>query len=488
MLHLTVNAGDFTSVSQSACQSYLWNGITYYASGTYTRNYLNAAGCPSTDTLHLSVSSGAPIVSVETACNSFQWNGVTYSSSGSYVYQYPPNSGCLTADTLHLTLNYGSFSSASAEACGSYTWNGSVYTLTGNYVRTYTNAVGCPSADTLKLQVDPVPPAPTVNSPVSYCQQDIPLPLTASGIGQLLWYNAPSGGIGSSQAPVPSTSSLATSFYYVSQTLGNCEGPRVPIVVRINPRPSLGIDRDIHLCYGRYLNLDALYNTDGLSALWLHNQQIVSNPSGVNEPGVYYLLAVNSAGCKDTAKVQLSIQPPVTANAGPDDTTDYMAPYRLHGSGGGPYLWTPGSPLLNNPYVSSPVAVLNQTTSFILMVQDEIGCSDFDTVVIYVRLGDDFYVPNAFTPNGDGLNDYFSPVPLGGIAELEYFRVFNRWGQQVFEMASSNGFAYTNLSSRGWDGRYLGRPQDPGNYVWELKGKNRRGESKFLKGNVILIR
>jgi gliding motility-associated-like protein len=251
------------------------------------------------------------------------------------------------------------------------------------------------------------------------------------------------------------------------------------IMVRVEPKPVLDIDRDLRLCYGKTLDLTALYNTSGLSAIWYYGSQPVPDPTAVNTPGTYQLMAANGAGCADTAKVQLTLQPAITAYAGPDDTADFYTPYRLQGSGGGSYLWTPGSPLLNNATVSNPVALLTETTQFVLEVRDPIGCNDLDTVVIYVRLSDDFYVPNAFTPNGDGLNDYFSPVPLGGIASLDYFAVYNRFGNLVFQ---------TSDITRRWDGAYAGRPQDPGNYVWVLKGKNRRGEMKFLKGNVILIR
>lgn len=478
-LHLTINNGTFSSTDQSACNSFVWNGVTYSTSGHYVHYYSNTYGCPSADTLHLVISTGAPIVYPATACNSYLWNGATYTQSGTYVYQYPPGSGCLTADTLKLTVNSGTFTSTSRSSCGSYFWNGQTYTQSGAYLNSYVNASGCPSADTLVLRIDPVPPAPSVASPAVYCQQGVSAPLTATAQGSLVWYSSPSGGVGSATAPTPNTGSIGSAYYYVSQTIGSCEGPRAALLVRVVAKPVLGIDRDIHLCFGRTLNLEALYNTDGLNAMWTFNQQHVSNPSSVDAPGVYQLIVSNTAGCRDTSTVRLSMQPQLMANAGPDDTADYYTPYQLHGSGGGSYLWTPGPPVLNNAYLPSPIALITETTQFILEVQDPIGCKDYDTVVIYVRLGEDFYVPNAFSPNGDGINDFFSPVPLGGIAELEYFAVYNRFGNLVFQTS--------NIWNR-WDGKYAGRPQDPGNFVWVLKGKNRRGEVKFLKGNVILIR
>ena len=112
------------------------------------------------------------------------------------------------------------------------------------------------------------------------------------------------------------------------------------------------------------------------------------------------------------------------------------------------------------------------------MVMDDIGCFDLDTVKLRVLEGPTFYVPSAFTPNGDGLNDIFRPTAVG-IAKLEYFSIFNRWGELVYE---------THDINQGWDGIYKGVKQPIGNYVWKLKGTDRKGVLKVMKGNVVLIR
>ena len=89
-----------------------------------------------------------------------------------------------------------------------------------------------------------------------------------------------------------------------------------------------------------------------------------------------------------------------------------------------------------------------------------------------------FTIPNAFTPDGDGLNDLFRPTYLG-IKKLDYFRIFNRYGVLVFE---------TNDIGRGWDGRYKGRLQEIDNYIYILKGIDKFGSEKILKGNVLLLK
>ena len=112
------------------------------------------------------------------------------------------------------------------------------------------------------------------------------------------------------------------------------------------------------------------------------------------------------------------------------------------------------------------------------MVSDEIGCFDLDTVRLRVLNGPTFYIPSAFTPNNDGLNDIFRPTPVG-IASLDFFRVFNRLGELVYE---------TSEIGKGWDGIYKGKKQHTGNYVWSLKATDRLGKLRIMKGNVVLIR
>jgi len=92
--------------------------------------------------------------------------------------------------------------------------------------------------------------------------------------------------------------------------------------------------------------------------------------------------------------------------------------------------------------------------------------------------GPDIYVPNAFTPNGDGRNDKFYPVPVG-IKALNYFRVFNRWGQLVFS---------TNQLNEGWDGTLGGLKQGNGTFVWMAEAITKDNKIITKKGTVTLIR
>ena len=107
------------------------------------------------------------------------------------------------------------------------------------------------------------------------------------------------------------------------------------------------------------------------------------------------------------------------------------------------------------------------------------GCAgtDFINVKLY-KVDPDLYVPTAFTPNGDTKNEILRPILLG-MRDLHFFRIYNRNGQLIFSTTAKND---------GWDGKFKGKAQEAGTYVWMAEGINYRGELRQKKGTTILIR
>lgn len=144
------------------------------------------------------------------------------------------------------------------------------------------------------------------------------------------------------------------------------------------------------------------------------------------------------------------------------------------------YQWMPADGLTTPDSSSTIVNVLN-TTTFTVQVTDSFGCMKDDTVTIVVEhvTCDDPYVfiPNLFTPNGDGQNDVL--YVRSEILEEFYFAVYNRWGERVFE---------TTFRDEGWDGSFQGKPCQNGVYDYYLKGKCADGQEILMKGNVTLTR
>lgn len=112
-------------------------------------------------------------------------------------------------------------------------------------------------------------------------------------------------------------------------------------------------------------------------------------------------------------------------------------------------------------------------------VENKYGCLNADSIYVNVQPCCDLYMPTAFTPNGDNNNDLFRPVTIGR-QEIITFRIVNRWGNEVFESATSD--------NRGWDGTYGGKPQDLGVYNYYIKYRCLDGNIYEKKGDVTLIR
>ena len=141
------------------------------------------------------------------------------------------------------------------------------------------------------------------------------------------------------------------------------------------------------------------------------------------------------------------------------------------------YLWTP-SIGLNNPRISNPIFNHDQVSDYIIRIQSKAACVTYDTQQVRMFVKSDIQVPRAFTPNGDGHNDKLD-VFLIGIAEFRFFRVFNRWGQLLYETKDVN---------RRWDGIFNGVKQPLETYVWTAEGVAEDGKIISRRGQTVLIR
>jgi gliding motility-associated-like protein len=151
----------------------------------------------------------------------------------------------------------------------------------------------------------------------------------------------------------------------------------------------------------------------------------------------------------------------------------------LTGTGGGNYSWSPGGSL-SCTNCTNPIATPSVTTTYTLTVSDSLGCTRTDTVTIFVDIiCGDVFVPNAFSPNGDGQNDVlFCRVDPLCVSDFEFI-VFNRWGEVVFR---------TTDPSVGWDGIHRGVKCETAVFTWMAKGVFVSGDPLESSGNVSLIR
>jgi gliding motility-associated-like protein len=207
------------------------------------------------------------------------------------------------------------------------------------------------------------------------------------------------------------------------------------------------------------------------------NQQ---NPQHTyNNKGTYAVTLTANAdnGCSSTVTTIPVFINQAVAIAGNDTIAIKDEPLQLQGSGGVSYIWSPATGL-NDATLQNPVAILQDDITYTLTVTTAEGCEDTDEIKITVFKSSAVYVPTGFTPNGDGLNDLMRPY-CAGIRQLDYFTVYNRWGQMVFT---------TKTIGAGWDGVFKGSKQSTGTYIWTLRAVDYAGKVFQLKGMTTLLR
>jgi gliding motility-associated-like protein len=206
-----------------------------------------------------------------------------------------------------------------------------------------------------------------------------------------------------------------------------------------------------------------------------------ANPVHVYPSGGTYnvvLAAENIKNCVDTSFRRIIVQD-FKPYAGDDTIIVKGESIQFDGKGGTKYSWTPPDNLTDTG-ISNPVGFYPDTGTYVysLFVRSNYGCFGYDTIRVWVVDHASFVVPNAFSPNGDGKNDIFRPRAVG-YRNLKYFRVFNRWGEEVYRGKSLED---------GWNGTYNNMPAEMGVYFWEISFIDRFGKDGYMKGDVTLLR
>src|SRR5690606_38842657 len=229
--------------------------------------------------------------------------------------------------------------------------------------------------------------------------------------------------------------------------------------------------------------------TDGQTWEW-HPSATLTNPSSLNpiaQPdsttSYIFLAFEHTRGCPKPGRdtIVVTMLDPIIASAGGDTSVLIGQPLQLQASGGVSYSWSPPG-FLSSSVLADPVAIFNFPSEGLLYTVtafNEAGCEASDEILIKVFATEPMvFVPTAFTPNNDGLNDELRPI-AAGIAKIEYFQVFNRWGQLVYRSNSANPV---------WDGRVNGQIQSNNTFVWHVKAVDYKGNSYYQKGTVTLIK
>jgi gliding motility-associated-like protein len=346
-----------------------------------------------------------------------------------------------------------------------------------NYILTVENQWGCLDKDTVHIEV--------INAIIATAGPDTTLcpgesvQLYSSGGWNFSW--SPNSGLSNSLIPDPIATPGTTTIYILTTSIGSCSDSAF-VNVQIKPLPQIATGPDQQICIGDSVMIDACCGTNYLwSPAFSLSNATISNP--IAFPTVttdYSLVASDSNGCLitvyDNLLVTVIIPSPLITTP---DTIMYLGTTAdLYCLGAQYYQWIPET-YLSDANVSTPAVTPGASITYIIYATTSDGCKVSDSVAITLVEDPLVVVPNAFTPNLDGINDEFLPI-IQGLFVAEIFMVFNRWGELVYS---------TTDITKGWDGKRDGKNSEMGTYVYYLKGRSATtGLEYFVKGNVVLLR
>jgi gliding motility-associated-like protein len=501
---------------------------TYQTPGEYQVTLIAAdsLNCIQSDTAYIDISvfqvDNASVLNIDTICPN---SSVQLSASGGTTYQWipadylsDPNSAnpictppvttpymvlatdlCGTDTAYALVIVYEEVVSAMPDtaicignsidlvATGgvSYAWSPDAFmtnsssntptvtpTLSLMYFVDITTAIGCIYRDTVAVTVETTFPMPVMSPDATICLGDS-VTISASGGTSVSW--SPAGIIANPSAFTTQALPLQNTMFYafLMNSCGGVMDSTFVTVVQVFP----SIVADTTICPG---DTAFLWAAGGTNYSWSPSSTLTHSDSNNTAafPAVqttYTATVGDDLGCTAQLSTTVSIYPPPFVDAGVDVFANFGVPVTLNGvTQVSDYYWVSLDSLSCSDCLQ-PIVKPYQSTDYILIVIDQNGCENSDTVSVI--LDGALYVPNAFTPNGDGINDFF--VIRGvDIKDFQLF-IFDRWGLLIFETDDMNAH---------WDGSYKGEPVQLDTYVWKVEYADFQKNKYKLIGHVSVVR
>ncbi|CAN5413857.1 hypothetical protein BH11BAC3_BH11BAC3_33040 [soil metagenome] len=385
-------------------------------------------------------------------------SSVKLTSSGAATYSWTPTSG-LSNTTISDPV--------------------SLPATTTQYIVSGTNSYGCTAKDTVVITVKNKPII-TKSSDTSICR-NTPLQLSASGGSTYTW--APSTTLNNASIAMPVASPVTNTTYVVTVTGTNSCYDSAFIKVNIRATPTFSISPDNKTCTNKMVQLTA---GGGTSYLWSPSALVTdptsSAPTTKNNITTTFSVKIKDNTCNDSVTLTTIVKivpPPSIKISKSNDIDCFLASSQLTATGANSYNWIPSTGL-SSSNISNPITTITAPQQYVVTGTDtSTGCTGNATITVSIKppFEPKFFVPNAFSPNGDGLNDCFRINHFGTVGSAE-ISIYNRLGNLVFHSSNIN---------ECWDGYYKGGIAEPGNYVYYIKTYNNCGENT-QKGNLILVR
>lgn len=363
-------------------------------------------------------------------------------------------------------------------------------TATTTYSVTATSTLGaCPAFGNITITV--VNPTVDITTASGNICPGATIHLNVTGDPTYLYSWLPGTGLDDATAMEPNASPEMATTYTVTATdpIYGCKATD-KIVISIWPEVKAEAQSGRPVCLYEPISLEAFplgnysYDWNGPAGFSSGLQNPYIRTSNLTDGGTYIVVVTdNVSGCTGTATTNVIVgdRTNTLINVTPDVTIQYGSSLQLNAENAVNFRWTPNDGSLNNPNINNPIATPLETTLYTVYGVDTNGCTDTAYVKVTVTQETGVFIPTAFSPNADGLNDLFR-VKAPIYYKLAEIRVFNRWGNQVY-------FSNSGDMKTGWDGTYMGQACEMGTYNY-LIIMNKEGayEQETYKGNVTLIR
>lgn len=279
---------------------------------------------------------------------------------------------------------------------------------------------------------------------------------------------------------------LPTEFTVIGTDQHGCSDTD-KVMVSLKTHVEAGAEGDGEICLGERRRLmawgaDQYHWSPAESLSQAEGDTTLAQPATTTR---YRMVATEGSCIPDTHFLQVVVHPlpEVQASGSTRIIAGEEVPIQAQGRDIDRFLWSP-SATLSCDDCASPMARPLKTTRYTVIVFNDFGCMDSSSVNIDVVCDQSqVFLPNTFTPNGDGQNDIFYPRGAG-LSHAGLFRIYNRWGELIFERRN---IAF-NDALAGWDGRFQGQELGPDVFVWFLEVECESGEQLLLKGDISLIR
>ncbi|MEI8116360.1 MAG: gliding motility-associated C-terminal domain-containing protein [Flavobacteriia bacterium] len=452
-----------TNITDTLCNGgpYNFNGQSITQTGIYVDTLTSIHSCDSIVNLNIVIST-EPVFTLSdtTICIGNPLTLIPQGVGGMYSYTWTPQMSIPTS-------------------AGAMTWNP---TVSNEFFLLATNNYGCTHLDSLELTVNPLPIMGLVASSQALCPNQS-LMLTASGAATYSWSGpGATSSTTNSQTIIPTGSGV---FNVVGYTAQGCVDS-IQTNFTLYPKPVLTITADQDICDGQMASITV---SGASNYVWnpatLNGTQVYVSPIVTTN---YSVIGFNQFNCSDTVSSIVTVHPNPVAMIGAE-----------------PYLLTSDSPIVSFTNLSSGQVISTwnfddgtiqqqSNTNFDyqypyeegdymvqLVVESQFGCFDSTTQLIQVKGDVLYYVPNAFTPDGDEHNNMFNPVFTSGFDPLTYqFDVYDRWGELIF--SSQN-------PQIGWDGYLNFVKCQEGMYLYNIRfTETKSGEYRFITGHLNLMK